>query len=62
MNEKQTTPLMHFISLCRHLLMHLSKMHKLDFEGELEAIYMGTQYAKNHLSSSNNNLHIYTDS
>ena len=32
------------------------------FEGELEAIYMGTEYARNNLSSSNNNLHIYTNS
>ena len=32
------------------------------FEGELEAVYTGTGYAKDNLSSSNNNLHIYTDS
>ena len=32
------------------------------FEGELEAIYMGTEYAKDNPSSSNNNCHIYTDS
>ena len=31
-NGKQTTPLMHLTSLCRQLMMHLSKMHKLDFE------------------------------
>ena len=33
-----------------------------NFERELEADYMGTEYAKDNLSSSNNNLHIYTDS
>ena len=32
------------------------------FEGELEAICMGTEYAKDNPSSSNNNCHIYTDS
>ena len=31
-NGKQTTPLMHLTSLCRQLLMHLSKTHKLDLE------------------------------
>ena len=37
-------------------------MRGASFEGKLEAIYMGTEYAKDNLSSSNNNLHIYTDS
>ena len=32
------------------------------FEGELEAIYMETEYATDNLSSSNNNLLIYKDS
>ena len=31
-NGKQTTPLMHLTSLCRQLLMHLFKTHKLDLE------------------------------
>ena len=34
----------------------------ISFEGELEAINMGTDYASDNLSSSNNNLHIYTNS
>ena len=31
-NEKQAASLMHLTSLCRQLLMHLSKTHKLDIE------------------------------
>ena len=32
------------------------------FEGELEAIFMGTEYIKDNPGSSSNNCHIYTDS
>ena len=31
-------------------------------EGELDTIYMGTEYARENLSSSNSNLYIYIDS